>query len=56
MSDQHFDAFGDRSSAVRPRPDDELISAPSRFFARFGTTLFWALVVTIVITRVFVGV
>jgi len=56
MSDQHFDAFGDRSSAVQPRPDDELISAPSRFLARFGATLFWALVAAIVIARVFVGV
>jgi hypothetical protein len=56
MSDQHFDAFGDRSITVRPRPGDELVSAPSQFLARFGATLFWALVAAIVITRVFVGV
>jgi hypothetical protein len=56
MSDQLFDAFGDRLGSVRPRPGEEAISAPSRFLARFGTTLFWAVVAAIVVTRAFVGV
>jgi hypothetical protein len=56
MSDQHFDAFGDRLSAVRPRLGDEVMSSPSRFLARFGTGLFWVVVAVIIITRVLVGV
>jgi hypothetical protein len=57
MSDHAFDMVGDRTAlicgAVQTEPDSE---DSSRFVARFGVTLFWALVIAIVSARIFVGV
>lgn len=57
MSDQLFDAFGDRVACDRVALRAEQASDnSSRFLARFGVTLFWLLALAIVSARIFVGV
>jgi hypothetical protein len=57
MTDQIFDAFGDRLASSERRPIAE--TAPdnsSRFLARFGVALFWVMAIAIVSARIFAGV
>ena len=57
MSDQFFDAFGDRVASDRVALGAEQVSDnSSRFLARFGVTLFWVLAIAIVSARIFAGV
>jgi hypothetical protein len=57
MSDQLFDAFGDRVASDRAALRAEQASdSSSRFLARFGVTLFWVLAVAIVSARILAGV
>jgi hypothetical protein len=57
MSDQFFDAFGDRvaSDRVASRAEQGADNS-SRFLARFGVTLFWVLALAIVSARILAGV
>ena len=55
MSDQIFDAFGDRIVSGRPSLQAEPTAA-SRFLTRFGVTVFWLLAILIISARIFVGV
>ena len=57
MSDQLFDAFGDRVASDRAALRAEQASdSSSRFLARFGVTLFWVLAIAIVSARILAGV
>ena len=56
MSDQFFDAFGDRVASDRVASRAEQGSDSSRFLARFGVTLFWVLALAIVSARILAGV
>lgn len=57
MSDQAFNEYGDPVVPRRGGFRNELSERNgSQFLARFGVTLFWGLVIAIVLARVVAGV
>lgn len=56
MTDQVYDAYGERVTKVTPRRALVVADQPSRLLLRFGVGLIWTIALALVAARVLVGV
>jgi hypothetical protein len=56
MTDQVYDAYGERVAKVTPRRAVAVADKPSRLLSRFCVGLIWTIALALVAARVFVGV